>query len=133
MNRTMATLQPKPKRGGNAGRWKAWKTKLRFPPLSTALGNRQRRDFHIPTAPPAAPSLANQNTPIRSPASGASGGLDHRKEAFSRRTARRARIWFQAHRALESKAVFRLIPRWNQNSISGSLLDWKMLGFTTII
>ena len=34
---------------GNAGPWKAWKTKNRFPTLSTALGNRCR-DSHIPTA-----------------------------------------------------------------------------------
>jgi hypothetical protein len=34
----------------------------------------------------------------------------------------------QAHPALESKAVFRLIPRWNEISISGSFLDWNMLG-----
>jgi hypothetical protein len=34
---------------------------------------------------------------------------------------------FQAHLALESNFVFRLIPRWNQIPISGSFLDWKML------
>jgi hypothetical protein len=34
---------------------------------------------------------------------------------------------FQAHPALESKSVFRLIPRWNEISISGSFLDWNML------
>jgi hypothetical protein len=34
---------------------------------------------------------------------------------------------FQAHPALESKVVFRLIPRWNEISISGSFLDWNML------
>jgi hypothetical protein len=31
---------------------------------------------------------------------------------------------------LESKAGFRLISRWNQTSISGSFLDWKMLAGT---
>jgi hypothetical protein len=31
-----------PEGRGNGGRWKARKTKLRFPSLSTALGNRQR-------------------------------------------------------------------------------------------
>jgi hypothetical protein len=36
-------------------------------------------------------------------------------------------VRFQAHPALESKPVFRLTPRWNQISISGSFLDWKML------
>jgi hypothetical protein len=39
---------------------------------------------------------------------------------------------FQAHPALESNFVFRLIPRWNQISISGSFLDWKMLGVRDI-
>jgi hypothetical protein len=34
---------------------------------------------------------------------------------------------FQADPALESKVVFRLIPRWNEISISGSFLDWNML------
>ena len=32
---------------GNDGPWKAWKTKIRFSTLSTALGNR----FAIPTFP----------------------------------------------------------------------------------
>jgi len=39
------------KDGGNDGRWTPRKTNGRFPPAPTALGNRQRRDFHIPTAP----------------------------------------------------------------------------------
>ena len=34
---------------------------------------------------------------------------------------------FQAHPALESNTRFRLISRWNQFSISGSFVDWKML------
>ena len=34
---------------------------------------------------------------------------------------------FQAHLAWESNLAFRLIPRWNQISISGSFLHWKML------
>lgn len=33
----------------------------------------------------------------------------------------------QAHLALESNPGFRLMPRWNQFSISGSFPDWKML------
>jgi hypothetical protein len=38
---------------GNAGPWKAWKAKIRLSTLSTVLGNpgKQRRAFHIPTAP----------------------------------------------------------------------------------
>ena len=36
-------------------------------------------------------------------------------------------VRFQAHTALESNPTFRLIERWNQISISGSFLDWKML------
>src|SRR5216684_397324 len=34
---------------------------------------------------------------------------------------------FRAHPALESKSSFRLISRWNEFSISGSFVDWKML------
>src|SRR5258708_6501267 len=34
---------------------------------------------------------------------------------------------FQAHPALESNLTFRLIVRWNQTSVSGSFVDWKML------
>jgi hypothetical protein len=36
---------------GNDGPWTPWKTESRFSTAPTALGNRQRRDFHIPTAP----------------------------------------------------------------------------------
>jgi hypothetical protein len=39
---------------GNDGQWKKRKTKGRFPSFPTALGNRQKRDSHIPTAPAAA-------------------------------------------------------------------------------
>ena len=37
--------------GGNDGPWTPRKTKGRFSSVPTALGNRTRRDFHIPTAP----------------------------------------------------------------------------------
>jgi hypothetical protein len=37
------------------------------------------------------------------------------------------RFHFQAHLALESNCCFRLTPYWNQLSISGSFVDWKML------
>src|ERR1700685_2039863 len=36
---------------GNDGPWKKRKTKGRFPSFPTALGNRKKRDSHIPTAP----------------------------------------------------------------------------------
>jgi len=36
---------------GNAGPWTPRKTKSRFPSAPTVLGNRKRRDSHIPTAP----------------------------------------------------------------------------------
>src|SRR5436190_20272546 len=41
--------------GGNDGLWTRRKTKGRFPSASTALGNRKRRDSHIPTAPTTKP------------------------------------------------------------------------------
>jgi hypothetical protein len=34
---------------------------------------------------------------------------------------------FQAHAALESNCRFRLMAYWNQFSISGSFVDWKIL------
>jgi len=39
---------------------------------------------------------------------------------------------FQAHSALETNPTFRLILHWNQTSISGSFVDWKMLGFASL-
>jgi len=41
--------------GGNDGLWTRRKTKIRFPSAPTALGNRKKRDFHIPTAPTTKP------------------------------------------------------------------------------
>jgi hypothetical protein len=41
--------------GGNDGLWTPRKTKSRFSSVPTALGNRTRRDFHIPTAPTTRP------------------------------------------------------------------------------
>jgi hypothetical protein len=54
------------------------------------------------------------------------GGQKNQRKEPSRSTAD-----FQAHLALESKSHFRLIPHWNQFSISGSFLDWKMLHHET--
>src|SRR5216684_2609149 len=54
--------------------------------------------------------------------------ITYRKE--NTRRARKGTAWtprFQAHSALESNVDFRLIAHWNQTSISGSFLDWKML------
>ena len=55
------------KRRGNAGPWKAWKTKLRFPTLSTALGNRYAIP-HIPTAPTPVLTYQYKNQPKGAPA-----------------------------------------------------------------
>src|SRR5215211_6732033 len=46
---------------------RSWKTKLRFPPFPTALGNRQKRDFHIPTGA-AACFLSSAKNAINRPA-----------------------------------------------------------------
>src|SRR5260370_18728228 len=40
---------------------------------------------------------------------------------------------FRAHPALESKSSFRLISRWNEFSISGSFVDWKMLARSALL
>ena len=105
-----------------AGRWKRWKTKRRFPTFPTSLGNRQRRDSHIATAPAAAVRLFGiAKEPARP--SGAGRPKTERKELS---TQPRSTL-LQAHAALEWKSAFRLTSHWNQNSISGSFLDWKML------
>jgi len=52
---------------------------------------------------------------------------DPGKEASRRSMKRRIRGLVSAPPALESKSDFRLISRWNQNPVSGSFLDWKML------
>ncbi len=132
------------------GLWKAWKAKDRLPTLPTSpleISPQSRRDSHIPTAP-AKPQgkVENQNQvshfPLRlcdydhelcrsKPAAGASPR--RLKTQFNERSPQlpdTKSLKFRAHPALESKAVFRLISYWNQFSISGSFLDWKMLGLT---
>ena len=57
-------------------------------------------------------------------------GRSQREHIHERRNVRsldQRSLNFQAHPALESKSDFRLTLHWNQKSISGSFLDWKML------
>ena len=48
-----------------------------------------------------------------------------RKE--KRRSSDHRSLEFQAHPELESQSEFSLTLHWNEKSISGSFLDWKML------
>ena len=109
------------------GPWKPWKTKLRFPTVPTAPWKSPKTRFphshstddgsYIPIANNArafqALTIEGENQKkgaIRSCPPGV-------EKAFH----------FRAHPALESKSSFRLIPRWNEFSISGSFVDWKRL------
>lgn len=110
------------------GLWKAWKAHSRLPTLSTSpLGNlaNRRRDSHIPTAPAmqADGKVENQQQVSH---------FSHRRDSslFKPKTQRR-RSALRYHNPTKGDAPqhlnFRLIPHWNQISISGSFLDWKML------
>jgi hypothetical protein len=84
-----------------------------FPPSPTALGNRQRRDFHIPTAPTVFLPLYRIQTArtLRALAQNQDERRFHpakrRLRSGSSRIGMKPR--FQAHLALESKLDFRLI------------------------
>src|SRR5262249_18933142 len=92
---------------GGGHRWKTLASPLRhsgsassFPPLPTALGNRNLRDFHIPTAPTMISLLPTNGSLPLGP------GTNQRRipalAGFRPST-------FQAHPALESNFDFRLI------------------------
>lgn len=86
----------------------------RFPPPPTALGNRQKRDFHISTAPTSFVLFETKNPTAR--ASGArrkqhpKGGFHSRRAMTPSGSSRIGmKVRFQAHLALESIVDFRLI------------------------
>jgi hypothetical protein len=136
------------------GRWKAWKTKSRFSTLPTvpwksrqkqarfphfhSSGDEadgkvenQKQVFHFPTAfffslkeekqEPgglrAPPGLRRKQTRL----------YQNERSKFHPSTGVHV-VHFQVHRPLETKPHFRLILCWKQTQISGSSLDWKMLG-----
>ena len=111
------------------GPWKPWKTKRQVShashsPLEIA-------NIAIPTFPQRRPRVVVFRTPKR-PYARALRALAMRFTIEERSDPRhpnqhRIHFPFQAHAALESNPTFRLIARWNQNPISGSFLDWKML------
>ena len=125
------------------GLWKEWKAKNAFHSFHEPLGNlaqpqarfphshsagdegrgkveNHKTVFHFPTAPIPCPKDQTQNPgrPTSKPTKG-----DILQQIRLPRMHRK----FQAHPALEPNYRFRLIPRWNEFSISGSFLDWKML------
>jgi hypothetical protein len=132
--------------------WKAWKAKSRLPPLPTSpleippkTGGiptfpqcRRRRRLEkwktkcrFPTFPPPRFPLSNQATTTAGAASPLRRGTPphiRRYTQLNERKPSEATFPIQAHRLLESTCLFRLISLWNQFLISGSFLDWKMLG-----
>ena len=108
------------------GRWKAWKSESSFPTLSTVPW-KSRKHREISTFPP--PRLVPH------------GKLENQKAVshFPTRYKRR-RLRFPSVqnpnpkkgsrplRGLLILPTFRIILYWNQNPVSGSFLDWKMLG-----
>ena len=125
--------RPTPKRCGNDGAVETVENQTTgFPPFPQPLGNRKYGDFHIPTAPTSVIALSSKHKHPRSRFLGGRCALpsqirNRRKEHSHSPACDRNSFRFQAHAALESTSPFRLIPRWNQKSISGSFLDWKML------
>ena len=84
------------------GRWKAWKTKSRFPPsFHRPLEIWQTPpDFHIPTAHNTMVYISSQQ------------GTTERNRPL---------------RGLLILNSFRIILYWNRYRLSGSFLDWNML------
>ena len=122
------------------GPWKGWKAKPRLSTLSTAPWE-SRKSGEISTFPQprrrAGGKVENQNQvshfSTRRPRLRYWLFLTEHHQPETRKEASLDRIRppgapdFQAHPALETNGRFRLIPHWNQNSDSGSFLDWKML------
>ncbi len=109
-------------RCGNAGQWSGGgklssrvmgrpSSTSSFPPPPPALGNRQRRDFHIPTAPATVLTISIKKTKPSLRPSCAPAGAHHERRFLS----------------LLATPCFRIILYWNQMSISVSFFDWKML------
>ena len=115
-------------RCGNAGAVERLESQQQaFHSFHEPLGNLAncRRDSHIPTAPTtkADGKVENQKQVSH---------FSHRRDSslFKPKTQRR-RSALRYHNPTKGDAPqhlnFRLIPHWNQISISGSFLDWKML------
>src|SRR2546422_4323204 len=107
------------------GPWKEWKTKPRFPTLPTVPW-KSRKHREISTFPP--PRLAphgkaeNQKT------------VSHFPTRYTRRRLRFPSVQnpnpkkgSRPLRGLLILPTFRIILYWNQDPVSGSFLDWKML------
>ena len=115
------------------GRWKAWKTKDRFPKLSTApWESRQHRE--IPTFPqPRLFSSLGQKTSHRTGDYG-KVGIQNRDSHFptiaiacGARTKTHLFTTKGGILPLRDTLPFRIILYWNQMSVSVSSFDWKML------
>ena len=118
------------------GRWKAWETKNRFPPLPPAPWE-SRKGSEIPTFPPpgAAPrgSVENQTAVSHSPPRSA-----RRRMRLSRSNTKNRPSNVPPERqekgreAPVRRCLFGIILRWKRKSISVSFFDWKMLALSRL-
>ena len=113
------------------GRWKAWKTTNRFPPLPTAPW-KSRKDGEIPTFPP--PGVAprgrveNQRAVFHSPPrSSRRRRLAPPKSKTKPSGVPPERQEKGRHYPLVRRCLFSIILHWKRKSISVSFFDWKML------
>ena len=115
------------------GRWKAWKTTNRFPPLPTTPW-KSRKDGEIPTFPP--PGVAprgrveNQRAVFHSPPRGARDGdydysPPHSQTKPSGLPPERQEKG--RHYPLVRRCLFSIILHWKRKSSSVSFFVWKML------
>src|ERR1035437_3506998 len=126
------------------GLWKAWKAKSRLTTLSTSPLEISPTAGEIPTFPQrrrrgrwkngktkAGFPLSHHPEDISGKPTKSQGGRasppSHQRRPKGDLSRQPGRRHFQAHATLESNCRFRLMPYWNQFSISGSFMDWKML------
>ena len=111
-------------------RMEKWKTKSRFstfPPPRFLILKTENTKTGGGLRPPLAQALrAWLSFPSHFKASAPFGALAS-TEPNQRKETSPSKLNFRAHPALESQSHFRLISHWNQFSISGSFVDWKML------
>src|SRR5450755_1453864 len=106
------------------GLWKAWKAKNASHSFHEPLGNlaKGRRDSHIPTAPTAGADGKVENQKQISHFSTARGYIGKGKKqqrgraGFAPRPSKTSRK--ETFRSILNGRTFRLIPHWNQFSIS---------------
>src|SRR5690242_18914857 len=109
------------------GPWKEWKTKPRYSTLPTVPW-KSRIHREISTFPPprlpAHGKLENQKTVSHFPMR-----WKRRRLRFPSLLNPNPKKGRRPLRSLLTLPTFRIILYWNQNPVSGSFLDWKMLSY----